>query len=544
VDRHGRASVAILRIASARAKGDMDSQSGHRLRPYHKPRDDFQFVMSSPNLNASRSGGAPGLEGTASLELPRSTNRYLSADADAALALKSDRTTVGAMVTGMLVSGALQYTSTCLAMPFEVGKLLLQVQWVPREDVWARLHEPSSVRRRTSWFSSSTAEHEDPWGDEPEKTSSPWEDDDEPGKYFRDADLPSVGGAEEPVRRVDSGGYVVPRHRHDDGARPEFVMPPVVEGGVWEMIKAVARGKEGWLGLWKGALTTFVLDLATSTLQPLISGLLSIFAPTALNPMPIAFSPQPITTLTLLMTSHLVTGVLVSPLDLVRTRLIAQSTLPQHRKYTGPLDALRTILREEGGWRTTYLHPALLLPTVLDYVFRPLCALGAPLLIENVLHLDPSAVPISYALAELVLSTLSLSLTLPIETVRRRLQLQYHEPLRPDRLGGVLSVPNANTARRGLRACVETRPVPYSGVAEAVYRIVSEETSVVPRRKDQDSEGSVDEAATIARGGYSRLGGLRSLYRGFGMGFFANLLVFVLTLVTGERQGQSGWTEI
>lgn len=524
----------------------MDSASGHRLRPYHKPRDDFQFVMSSPTLNGSRPGaGATGMDGTASLELPRSTNRYMSADADAALALKSDGTTVGAMITGLLVSGALQYTSTCLAMPFEVGKLLLQVQWVPREDVWAKLHEPSSARRRSSWLNSSAAA-QDPWGEEPEKaSSSPWEDDDEPGKYFRDADA-NGNVPQEPVRRVDSGGYVVPHHQNDEGARPEFVMPPVVDGGVWEMIKAVGRGKEGWLGLWKGTLTTFVLDLATSTLQPLVSGLLSIFAPNALNPMPIAFSPQPVTTLTLLMTSHLVTGILVSPLDLVRTRLIAQSTLPQHRKYTGPLDALRTILREEGGWRTTYLHPALLIPTVLDYVLRPVCALGAPLLIENLLHLDPSAVPVSYALAELVLSTLSLILTLPIETVRRRLQLQYHEPLRPDRLGGLLSVPNANTARRGLRACVETRPVPYSGVFEALYHIVSEETSVVPRRKSEnmDDDDSADVAATIARGGYSRLGGLRSLYRGFGMGFFANLLVFVLTLVTGERQGQSGWTEI
>lgn len=33
-----------------------------------------------------------------------------------------------------LIAGAvLQYTSTALAMPFEVGKLLLQVQWVPRD---------------------------------------------------------------------------------------------------------------------------------------------------------------------------------------------------------------------------------------------------------------------------------------------------------------------------------------------------------------------------------------------------------------------------
>ena len=46
--------------------------------------------------------------------VPRTpTNRYLSADADAALlTMQSNKTTVGAMVTGMLVSGALQYTST------------------------------------------------------------------------------------------------------------------------------------------------------------------------------------------------------------------------------------------------------------------------------------------------------------------------------------------------------------------------------------------------------------------------------------------------
>lgn len=38
----------------------------------------------------------------------------------------------------------------------------------------------------------------------------------------------------------------------ESGTRPEFVMPIVVRGGVWEMMKAVARGKESWPGLWKG----------------------------------------------------------------------------------------------------------------------------------------------------------------------------------------------------------------------------------------------------------------------------------------------------
>ena len=47
----------------------------------------------------------------------------------------------------------------------------------------------------------------------------------------------------------------------------------------------------------------------------------------------------------------------------------------------------------------------------------------------------------------------------------------------------------------------------------------------------------------VARG-YSSVGGLRNLFRGFGMGFTANLLVFVLTLITGERQSGDGWTEM
>ena len=33
----------------------------------------------------------------------------------------------------MLGQAFLQYTSTAIAMPWEVGKLLLQVQWVPRD---------------------------------------------------------------------------------------------------------------------------------------------------------------------------------------------------------------------------------------------------------------------------------------------------------------------------------------------------------------------------------------------------------------------------
>lgn len=527
------------------------SAQEHVLRPYNRPPDNFSFVGSTPGsgmtsprgvasvgVAAAERGGAPPL-----VLPPRTGNRYMPAEADApATPMAMSRSAASAVLTSMLVSGALQYTSTCLAMPFEVGKLLLQVQWVPREDVWRKLNEPDIAPSALSMPRHAALGHDlddDPWHEHDEGEQ----------RYFEEVGAPpasatshhDVSGTSSPLpaRKIDANGYVVQDHSGDESARPEFLMPVVVKGGVWEMIKAVARGKEGWTGLWKGVFTTFVLDLATQALQPVVSGVLSLFT-SSVHSMPIVFSPRPLATLGLLLSSHLITGFLVSPLDLVRTRLIAQSTLPQHRKYAGLADALQTILREEGGWRTTYLHPNLLVPTLLDFLFRPLFALGAPLVLENVFRLDPNTVPISYALGELVVSTLSLLVTLPIETVRRRLQLQYHEPLRGDAIQNLFVAPNLHTGRRGLRTCVETRPVPYSGVFEAVYRIIAEETVILPAVLGDDAEPS-----TIAVSSVSRFGGLRGLYRGFGMGFSANLLVFVLTLLTGERQiNQTGWTEI
>jgi|ERR1700722_4732832 len=40
---------------------------------------------------------------------------------------------VALLVRSLLASAILQYTSTAIAMPWEVGKMLLQVQWVPRD---------------------------------------------------------------------------------------------------------------------------------------------------------------------------------------------------------------------------------------------------------------------------------------------------------------------------------------------------------------------------------------------------------------------------
>lgn len=393
--------------------------------------------------------------------------------------------------------------------------------------------------------------------------------------------------------RTDASGYLVRRSLRqgdDSGSRPEFVMPVVIRGGVWEMMKAVARGKEGWWGLWKGTFTSFIYDLLAAGMQPVVSAVISPLIPLSLSTLPLPYVPHPRRTLALLVSSHLITHMVLSPLDLIRTRLVVQSTLPRHRKYTGPWDALKKIVREEGGWRAIYGHPHLVVPALLDLTIRPLLSLSSPLLIERWLHLEPNSSPVSYALAELLVTTSGLLVSLPIETVRRRLQVQ-RRPASSSRVKASLtsskpssgasagdaptSRPSGNTGTmRGLRTCVETRPKPYTGVVEAIYRIVTEETTYHhhhlhglistkrasherdpsshphphrPRgrshQRTETEDSNAPDAHPMARSEilappqptYTTLGGVKSLYRGFTMAAGANLIVFLLTVVTGER---------
>ena len=613
------------------------AQQAHPLRPYYQPPEGSVFIATAPRFSTTGTPGATTASsskgfGTATAS-KATTNRYMSSnDAKPYVATTSAGgfgeadTSISDIFRALLVSGALQYTSTCLAMPFEVGKLLLQVQWVPRDDVWLSLTQQAALAQRRTLTTTARQTKAplhpptedipaDGWEQEVAPEANEWDeeanvqqdeldeelfeadlsDEDDADAYFRDVTSKpsrpdtSLFSGRKKRRMVDASGYVMRKSVYDQGARPEFVMPVVVRGGVWEMMKAVGRGKEGWLGLWKGSLTSFILELTSSTLQPIISSILSLFAPTALSPLPLAYAPYPYKTLGLLLSSHLITGVLVSPLDLVRTRLIAQSTLPAHRKYSGPYDAIKKTLREEGGWKTAYLHPNLLIPTILDFTLRPLLSLGAPLLIEHTLRLEPNTHPISYAIAELAISTASLCITLPIETVRRRLQLQIRKPYGAVTDGasssstrkitsatlqqqatattvsqsGINLNSSGNVGVRGLRTCVETRPIAYVGVVEAIYRIVTEEAVATHIRSPpkegasskepsgaSDGSGSAETAAMAQSGilaaktGHSSLGGLRSLYRGFGMAFSANLVVFMLTLVSGERAGPAGWAEI
>lgn len=618
-------------------------------RPYYVAPSPEDFIISSTPAgvsNRSSTAATSSLSGTSSnnsssssssptsgLPLPAryATVHDLADDVD----LDGPPRTIPALVRYWASATVLGYASTACVMPFEVGKILLQIQWIPKADVQI-LNEDSEVEEGDSGaedviydveelsdeddaqayfhdLNNSTHSYDRPHTSSNKSRrrqrpqhqpsyarrtrrrgtgrSSPGSDNDEAPTSAtgnKHPLRPSLGAPSLSVTAVrDSSGYIIRRSIFETSTKPEWILPFTVTGGVWEMMKSIGRWKgEGWWSLWKGQLTTMVIDVLSNAMQPFLYSCLAaiLLRNSPFSTLPLVHIPQPLKPFAITVLSHVVTGYILSPLDLVRTRLVAQSSQSRHKKYSGPIDALNQIREEEGGLRTTYLHSALWVPAILDATFRSFFHLGVPLFIERRLKLTPDTNTIIYGLAEFTLSTCSLIFTLPIETVRRRLQVQSRS-----------QVTGHVAGKKTYKTCVETRPTPYYGVVEATYRILTEETGKLhiynveqkPRRPSMGSRRSSNVSnAGGAGGGNSRrtshqgtapggerssqanlsadniiqvpdesevlassaplpfYTGLTQLYRGFSMSLTANLIVLVLGLVAGQEGGDTGWTEL
>ncbi|KAA1468497.1 mitochondrial carrier [Dentipellis sp. KUC8613] len=416
----------------------------------------------------------------------------------------------------LVANAFLEYASNVVAMPWEVGKCLLQVQWVPRDAGEPEEGEPEAVVE--------------------EVAEEQFSDDSGEDSYFADPSNPSSGPSRgPPPRPVDDQGYVLRKSVMEEGTRPEYVIPVGSADGVWSMIKRVGRFKnEGWLSLWKGLLTTTISGVLSSNLQPLIHTVLqSMFSPSPSFSSPYLL-PTYSSSVVIPVLSHLITGFLLSPLDLIRTRLIVQSALSKHRRYSGPLDALRQIIRDEGGIRGMYMHPHLLIPTLLDNTLRPLISLMLPPLIATRLFSAPISIdthPIAWGFVEFTSYCIGTLVTLPFETVRRRLQVQVRGRAQP------------------LKTCVETRPAPYNGVVDTMWHILTEERSDLPIRqrrrtpkgKGKAKEEDQEEDLPVS---WWRYTGLGQLYRGLGMRLSAGIIVFVLGVAGVGEDADAGWAEL
>lgn len=251
----------------------------------------------------------------------------------------------------------------------------------------------------------------------------------------------------------------------------------------------------------------------------------------------LSYNPPP---LLIPVASQVLTGFILSPLDLIRTRLIVQSADRRYRTYKGPLDAFDQILEHEGGLRGIYLHPHLLLPSIIDCTLRSVVPFALPALIASYFRITHETHPFTRNFVELAGNCASLLITLPFETVRRRLQVQVRGTARP------------------LKACVELRPAPYNGMVDAFWHILTEERSDLPlkmrkrhRRKsvENEKEGTAraqapDRAEAVESSSWLRHSGIGQLYRGLSLRMGASVFVLVLAMFVGGDEPDAGWAEL
>ncbi|KAL0093929.1 mitochondrial carrier domain-containing protein [Phycomyces blakesleeanus] len=281
---------------------------------------------------------------------------------------------------------------------------------------------------------------------------------------------------------------------------------------------------------------TWVYEMARACLQPALEGALNDVFGLYDDTIPLMHLDNVTPNMTTMVASHLAIGILLSPLEIIRTRLIVQSSSPTNAKYRHLIHAFATMCREEGGLGKVY-GSINLLPTILYHTIHPLLTCSTPLIIDRWLHISASDSPILYGAAQLAMSTLALLITLPLEVIRKRLQCQV--PYSPKEIGG----------GGPFETSVALRPVPYNGILDAVYKIMKEEgtkkkhntkRTVIKRRKDynnsDDNDSNSEDGETFENDRQIKTTsawGIRGLYRGFGMQLAANALLFVFHTING-----------
>lgn len=134
----------------------------------------------------------------------------------------------------------------------------------------------------------------------------------------------------------------------------------------------------------------------------------------------IADSPYPMTSIGVAVAANLLTALALTPLDIVRTRLILTPATGSPRNI---LPLLRNL---PSGY---VCPPQLLLPTALYSILPSVIQNGKPFFIRHRLGIDPVLSPSTFLAVSGAATLLSKFIRLPLETVLRRGQAEASGPL-------------------------------------------------------------------------------------------------------------------
>lgn len=310
----------------------------------------------------------------------------------------------------------------------------------------------------------------------------------------------------------DSDGYLIPCSAYES---EEWFRLGKLDNNIFHTVLAVCRHPdEGFFSLWKGQFTSWFYDMLYFLLQPSIETSLGQAFSLEGEVASLSYLDSVGPSLFALMFSEIVTGWVLSPLETARTRLVVQSSASYKKKYHGVFHSLKTMTREEGVYNMYF--GINLVPTLLYHAVVPISKELVALFIERVLCVDFVEQPVRYLLWESFLGLAELMVTLPLQTIRRRLQCQI-EPC-----NGV-----SNTHISHFNTVVARSDVPYRGLRDCFRRIVCEEGGYSSKTRKQRLKrvktNSENEATRVAKerpawrswiSSYGKRWGLAPLYGG------------------------------
>ncbi|KAJ2896689.1 uncharacterized protein MKZ38_005289 [Zalerion maritima] len=403
-----------------------------------------------------------------------------------------------------------KYTSILMSQPFEVAKTILQVR--AQDDLGAVPSAPSTpiAQRRRPGFQRSL--YDLPDSDQ---------DDDEPA-YFTSSvpntptplhprnregilDEAEISSPESPRPKKASVVTILPHQL--DVRRPDSILDVISQ--LWT--------KEGAWGVWKGSNATFLYSILESLLENWTRSLLSALfnvpdlgVKDDIDRLIDIASPYPWVSLVVAAGAAVATGLILSPLDLIRTRLLVTPTSRQPRRTVATLRELPSYV----------CAPILIIPTILNSLIHPLLTLSTPLVLRSQFMIDREVSPTTFSVAKFCTSSAALFVKLPLETVLRRGQVAV-----------LLSNEYAKAIDKNGTMQTIVHPGKYNGVFGTMYSITSEEGSrpntAKPLPKGKKKRGIVESI-------YRRGQGMEGLWRGWKVSWWGLVGLWTASLVSGS----------
>ena len=484
----------------------MASREPNPLRPYYIPPSIGPAPGAVPNNASAPTPTMPRAARPSASYQSNATDLLPDLDLD----FRSSAGEAWTNTRALLDTLAWRYASCLMAQPFDVAKTILQVSLPPSVVTASTPRKRKTSSRQSSRRGEGSRRRDRGYDsfsetDEELEGNSQASDDDDVPNYFtsnaprsrsprkRRRTPPSMSPSPDPTPTPSRNS----RSRRDD---PEAEYKLMLKRGdsVMHAI-SVLYETSGAVGLWRATNCTFLYSILLRTTDSFLrSLLLALFglpdlvgpenggmtpgiassAGAGISGLDLTDSPSPIASLVVVGLASCLSGLLLSPLDLVRTRLIVSPASHPPRGVLSNLKRLPSLILPSKLW----------LPTALYHSLPQLFSTSMPQILRRQFHIAPETAPTLWSVASFSSSLSELFLRLPLETIVRRSQVNY-----------------LKDSSKDLPLIVE--PAPYLGIGGTVYSILYAEGET----KTKDAKGMI----RIRKGQ-----GSAGLIRGWRVGFW------------------------